>query len=295
MIFEKAKIWIIASRPHTLSAAVVPILVGTALAFQAGRFDWLLFLLTLMGALLVQVGTNLTDEFADHGTPASGEKFPAPHKVIARGLLSQRAVMGGAAVVFGLATLIGGWLVWVTGWPLLVVCLISLSAAYGYSAGPWPLGDFALGELTVFLLMGPVMVGATYFVQARQLTGEVLAYSLPVAALVSAILIVNNLRDREEDSKGGRWTLTTLFGETAVRLLYSGLLVLAFAIPLREALLRETGLLLLPWLTLPLALMILIRIWRHGEKAQLHRVLKATSALHLLFGLLLALGVVLGG
>jgi 1,4-dihydroxy-2-naphthoate octaprenyltransferase len=286
---ETARAWIAASRPHTLSAAAVPVAVGSALAAAQGQFAWHLFALTLLGSLLVQIGTNFTDEFADHGATASAHKYLAPHKVIARGLLSVRAVKLGALAVFALATLIGLRLVAHAGWPLLAVCVVSLACAYGYSAGPLPLGDLALGEGVVFLLMGPVMVMSTVYVQTLHWEALALWYSLPVGALVTAILMANNLRDAEEDRIHGRRTLVTVFGVRAVRTAHGVLVALAFACPLLALLAGwATPWVLLPWLTLPLA----FRVWRllraEGQRERLHAALKGTSGLHLGYGLLLA-------
>lgn len=293
-------VWFTAARPHTLSASAVPVLVGSALAARMNLFSWDLFALTLCGSLLVQIGANFTDEFADHGASASANKFPAPHKVIARGLLSPRAVKLGAAVVFGMAGVIGIYLVSVSGWPLLAVCGVSLAVAYGYSAGPLPLGDLALGEMLVFVVMGPLMVMSTVFVQTGGWEAMAFWLSLPVAALVTAILIANNLRDAEEDRRHGRRTLVTVFGPAPLRTIYLALLALAFGTPLAMALLgRSSFWLLLPMLTLPLAFRLLL--WLRNEHDQpamhktiLHRALKGTSALHLLFGLLLAAAVLIG-
>ena len=298
-------VWFTAARPHTLSASAVPVLVGSAYAAGIDRFSWELCFLTLCGSLLVQIGANFTDEFADHGAGDSADKFPAPHKVIARGLLSTRAVKLGAAVVFGLATGIGVYLVSLSGWPLLAVCGVSLAVAYGYSAGPLPLGDFALGEALVFVVMGPVMVMSTVFVQTGAWEAMAFWLSLPVAALVTAILIANNLRDATEDRRQGRRTLVTVFGAGPVRTLYVALLALAFGAPLAMVLLgRASFWLLLPWLTLPLAFRLLLWLRDGIEQAAphqpsvrqsiLHRALKGTSALHLLYGLLLT-AAVLGG
>ncbi len=289
-------IWFVAARPHTLSASVVPVAVGSALAAADGAFGWGLFLLCVVGAVLVQVGANFTDEYADHDATASAHKYLAPHKVIARGLLSHGAVRLGALAVFGAATLIGIWLVWKTGWPLLVVCLVSLAVAYAYSAGPLPLGDYAAGEALVFVIMGPVMVGASYYVQAGDFSWGTLWAALPVGALVSAILVVNNLRDEEEDRRNGRRTLVTVFGAAPVRAAYLGLLLLAFGSPLAAILLGEAGpWLALPWLTLPPALRVALLVSRGRERDTLHRALKSTSALHLLFGLALTAGLLLEG
>jgi 1,4-dihydroxy-2-naphthoate polyprenyltransferase len=291
-----AQAWIAASRPHTLSAAAVPVAVGSALAAAQGRFTWELCALTLLGSLLVQIGTNFTDEFADHGATASEHKFLAPHKVIARGLLSARAVKLGALAVFGLATLIGLRLVAHAGWPLLAVCLLSLACAYGYSAGPLPLGDIALGEPIVFLLMGPVMVMSTVYVQTLDWQALALWYSLPVGALVTAILMANNLRDVEEDRLHGRRTLVTVFGTPAVRAAHAALLALAYASLPAAWLAGWAGpWVLLPWLTLPLALHVLRLLRGAGGRERLHAALKGTSGLHLSFGLLLTLGLLLEG
>ncbi len=289
-----ASAWIAASRPHTLSAAAVPVAVGSALAAGQGHFAWGLFALTLLGALLVQIGTNFTDEFADHGTTASAHKYLAPHKVIARGLLSVRAVKIGSTVVFGLATLIGLRLVMQTGWPLLVVCAVSLACAYGYSAGPLPLGDLALGEPIVFVLMGPVMVVSTVYVQTLAWQALALWYSLPVGALVTAILMANNLRDEQEDRLHGRRTLVTVFGARAVRAAHAALLAGAYASPLVALLAGwASAWLLLPWLSLPLAARVLRLLRSEGAREPLHAALKGTSGLHLLYGLLLTVALLL--
>ena len=286
---ETARAWIAASRPHTLSAAAVPVAVGSALAAAQGQFAWHLFALTLLGSLLVQIGTNFTDEFADHGATASAHKYLAPHKVIARGLLSVRAVKLGALAVFALATLIGLRLVAHAGWPLLAVCVVSLACAYGYSAGPLPLGDLALGEGVVFLLMGPVMVMSTVYVQSLRWDWLALWYALPVGALVTAILMANNLRDGVEDRLLGRRTVVTLFGARAVRAAHGAMVLLAFlSPPLAMAAGWSTPWVLLSWLTLPLALRVRGLLRAEDDRERLHRALKGTSALHGAFGLLLA-------
>jgi 1,4-dihydroxy-2-naphthoate octaprenyltransferase len=286
--------WLAAARPHTLSAAVVPVLVGTALARGQPGFAWSVCGLTLLASLLVQIGANFVDEYSDHGATASAHKYLAPHKVIARGQLSAGQVRAGALAVFGAATLIGLALVWRAGWPLFWLALGSLAVAYFYSGGPRPLGDYALGEPLVFVTMGPVMVMGTVFAQVSRWEGAALLYSLPVAALVTAILMANNLRDSEEDRRHGRRTIVTVFGKAAVRTGYVTLLALAFAVPaLQAAQGAASGWLWLPWLTLPLAARVAGWVLRAEDRDTLHRALRATSALHLSFGVLLAAGLLL--
>lgn len=283
--------WLLAARPHTLSAAVVPVMVGGAVAHTLGPLSVDLFILTLIGALLVQIGANFTDEFADHEATASANKYPAPHKVIARGLLTKGAVKKGALVVFSLATLIGATLIFKSGWELLLLCVFSLAAAYFYSAGPRPLGDIALGEPLVFVMMGPVMVMGTVFVQTLAWEYRAWWFSLPVGTLVTAILVANNLRDAREDAANKRRTLVTVFGERPLRGVYYGLIAVAYLVPLIMA---TTGAhaywVLLPWLAAPLALKAIKNIRAQGKRDLQHRGLKLTSAHHAVFGLLLALG-----
>ena len=188
-----------ASRPFTLPASVVPVLVGSALAFREGQADPGLFVLILVASLLVQVGANLVDEYSDHGRVEEGGKMIAPYKVIALGLLSVRAVKLGALISFGLATLAGLYIVAVTGWPILVVSLASLAAAYLYAGGPKPLGAYAIGQPMVFVFMGLIMVMGTYYVHTQTLTVESFLLAASVGCTVTAILVANDLRDREED------------------------------------------------------------------------------------------------
>jgi 1,4-dihydroxy-2-naphthoate octaprenyltransferase len=286
--------WFAAARPHTLSAATVPVLVGSALAYGRPGFAWSVFALTLLASLLVQIGANFVDEYSDHGATASAHKYLAPHKVIARGQLSAGQVRAGALAVFGVATLIGLGLVWRAGWPLFWLALGSLAVAYLYSGGPRPLGHYALGEPLVFVTMGPVMVMGTVFAQLSRWEAAALVYSLPVAALVTAILMANNLRDGEEDRRNGRHTIVTVFGRSAVRTGYLALLALAFAVPAVQALQGAgSAWLWLPWLTLPLAARVAGWILRGQERDTLHRALRGTSALHLTFGVLLTAGLLL--
>ncbi len=287
------KAWFAASRPHTLSAATVPVLVGTALAYGRPGFAWSVLALTLGASLLVQIGANFVDEYSDHGATASAHKYLAPHKVIARGLLTAGQVKAGALLVFGMATLIGAGLVWRAGLPLLGLCLGSLAVAYLYSGGPLPLGDYALGEPLVFVTMGPVMVMGTVYAQTSTWEPVALIYSLPVAALVTAILVANNLRDGDEDRRNGRRTIVTVFGRGIVRTAYLALLAVAFAVPaLRAAQGDASPWLWLPWLTLPLAVRDFLWIARAEDRDTLHRALQGTSALHLSFGVLLTVGLV---
>lgn len=283
--------WYWAIRPFTLSASVVPVVVGSALAVHYGTLNWFLLVLVLLGSVLVQGGTNLTDEYADHAAgKAAGKKIQAPYKVIARGLLTPPQVLAGALTCFGLAALIGVYLVLRTGWPLALVCVASVAVAYAYSAGPYPLGNLGLGEPLVFVFMGPVMVLASFYVQTHTLTWPAVWVSLPVGCLVTAILVVNNLRDVEEDQQSGKVTLVALWGRQPVIWLHGLLLAVAFG---SVVLLVLSGVgswvWLAPLLVLPRGVAVAKMVRQGTERAVLHHALQGTARLHLHFGLLLAL------
>jgi 1,4-dihydroxy-2-naphthoate octaprenyltransferase len=283
--------WYWAIRPFSLSAAIVPVVVGSALAAHTGTFRWGLFVLVLLGSVLVQSGTNLTDEYADHAQgQATSQKVQAPYKVIARGLLTPHQVLAGALACFGLAALIGAYLVLQTGWPLVLVCLASVLVAYGYSAGPYPLGNLGLGEPLVFVFMGPVMVLASFYVQTHTLTWPAVWVSLPVGCLVTAILVVNNLRDSEEDRHSGKVTLVALWGRRLVIWFYDLLLLVAFGSVI-VLVLSGVGAWgwLAPLLVLPRGIAVARMVQYGTERAVLHQALQGTAKLHLQFGLLLAL------
>lgn len=294
-ILEAVRIWYRAVRPFTLSAAIAPVLVGTALAFQEGHDNLGLFILVLLASLLVQISTNLIDEYSDHARPEGKEKFLAPYKVIALGLLSSRSVKTAAIVCFGIATLIGLYLIYIAGWPILVMCLGSAAVAYFYSAGPRPLGTLGLGHPLVFIFMGPVMVLGSYYIQTGVFTPEALWLSLAVGCTVTAILVANDIRDLEEDRKAGKVTLVSLFGRKFGRLEWTGLFIASCIIVLVLVGTGEIGLpALLFLLALPEAIKSLRRVWKGKERSELTTALRSTSNLHLLFGLFLAVGLVIG-
>ena len=292
---NKLKAWFWASRPFTLTAAVVPVLVGSALAFRDGEFSPGLFVLVLIACLLVQIAANLVDEYSDHARPEGGEKLLAPYKVIALGLLSSRAVKLGAAFCLGTAAAIGIYLISVAGWPILVICLSSVAVTYFYSAGSSPLGSIGLGHPLVFVFMGPIMVLGAYYVQTRSFTAEALWYSIPMACTVTAILAANDLRDLEEDRSAGKITPVTLFGRLFVKWELTALVAAAFGIIITLAITGKWHLwVLLSGLAIPQAVKTLKVVWHGHDRPGLALALRSTARLHGLLGLLLACGVALG-
>jgi 1,4-dihydroxy-2-naphthoate octaprenyltransferase len=282
----RIRIWLLAARVSTLSAAVVPVLVGSAAVHQ--YFEPVRFVVALLASLLIQLGTNLANDYFDFRSGADAEGRLGPPRTVQSGLLSPSAVALAAAVSFGLAALLGLYLVAVGGWPILAIGLASIAAAVLYTGGPWPLGYHGLGDLCTFLFFGVFAVLGMEYVYTHEFTTTGLVVSIPVAALVTAILVVNNLRDIDSDRKVGKYTLAAIIGRRATRAEYVLLLAAAYTTPLALRLAGHmSNWFWLPWLSLPLAVP-LTRLMLLGEGRALNPALKGTSRLHLVFGILFA-------
>lgn len=283
-------VWLLAVRLPSLTAAVVPVLAGTAVAadetFRPG-----LFVLALLGSMALQAGTNLVNDFYDHEFGVDTAISLGPSGVIQRGLLSARAVLAGGLVAFAIGGALGLTIVAFVGWQVLPLGVASVLAGYAYTAPPLKLAYRALGELIVFVFMGPVIVMGAAYVQLEAWTWEAFLASLPVGLLVSAILHANNLRDIEGDRATGKRTLASLVGRPAADVELAVLVLGAFAaviVLVAAGSAPLTGLVALA--ALPAALRLLSRLRRSRDARSLNRVLLDAVGAHLLFGLLWALG-----
>ncbi len=289
-------IWLMAARLRTLPAAVAPVLVGTSLALGAGRFRPLAFVAALLGAVFIQVGTNLSNDYSDARRGADTEDRLGPVRVTAGGLVPPNRVLFATYVTFGLAVLCGVYLVAVAGWELIAVGAVSILAGVLYTGGPRPYGYEGLGELFVFLFFGIVAVSGSYFVQVRELAWEAYACAIPVGLLASAILVVNNVRDLETDRRAGKRTLAVRLGRERTRALYTAMVAGAFALaPLPWLLGSMTAWLLLPWCAIPLAIPLVRIVRTRVDGPSLNGALAKTGALQLVFCLLLSAGILLSG
>jgi 1,4-dihydroxy-2-naphthoate octaprenyltransferase len=278
-----------AARPATLPAAVAPVLVGTAVAVHARHFRPLPFLAALVAAVLIQIGTNFANDLFDYHKGADTTARLGPVRVTQSGLIPPRAVAYATALTFGAAVLVGLYLVAVGGLPILLIGLASIAAAILYTGGPWPLGYHGLGDVFVFIFFGLIAVTGTYYVQAGAVGSAAIAAAVPVGLLVTAILVVNNVRDIETDRAAGKGTLAVRLGRRASRVQYALLVATAYAMPLLLWLAHVTSWLFwLPWLTAPLAFQLIRTVSTHADGPTLNRALKGTGRLHLLFGLLFA-------
>jgi 1,4-dihydroxy-2-naphthoate octaprenyltransferase len=290
-----ARIWLLAARPATLPAAVVPVLVGSAAAFAGTAFVHERILLpTLVAALLIQIGTNFANDVFDFRRGADTTERLGPLRVTQGGLVSARQVLVATYITFGLALLVGLYLVLIGGWPILVIGVLCLGAGLGYTGGPWPFGYHGLGDLVCFVFFGVLAVLGSAYLQNPTITPLVVWASVPVGCLVTAILIVNNLRDIDTDRLVGKMTLAVRLGRRGTRLEYALCIAVAYAVVLGLGLAGMVGRWWwLPLLSLPLAVW-LVRFVGRNEGRPLNDALKRTGQLHLLFGVLFAAALWLG-
>jgi 1,4-dihydroxy-2-naphthoate polyprenyltransferase len=293
MIRSRARPWILAGRPQTLFASVAPVVVGTGLALQAGEFRLLPALAAYVVAVAIQIGTNFANDLGDYRRGADTAERVGPTRVTSAGLLTPRQVAAGMWVAFGIAAAAGLYLVSVGGWPVLVAGIASIAAGIAYTAGPLPLGYYGLGDLAVFVFFGLVGTIGTYYVQALAVTPLAAASAVPVGALITAILVVNNLRDAETDGAAGKRTLAVLLGRRGARIEYLALMIVAYAAPVVLMLFfGQRAWILLPFLTLPLAARLTKAVFTILGPA-LNRTLAGTSQLALLYSLAFAAGLLL--
>ena len=281
-------VWILAVRPRTLPAAAAPVFVGSGLAVHHGRFALLPALAALVGALLIQIATNLANDYYDFVRGADTSERVGPVRVTQAGLLTPRAVHRGMVAALLAALLVGVYLVWIGGWPIVVIGLASLAAAVGYTAGPFPLAYHGLGDLFVFAFFGPVATAGTYHVQALSFSGEAVLAGAGVGALSTAILVVNNLRDRATDERAGKRTLAVRMGAGATRLQYLLLLATGAAVPpLGVALFGWPPATLSASLALGLASVPARRVLAHRDPRELLPALGETARVLAVYGLML--------
>lgn len=282
--------WVMATRPATLTAAATPVLVGTACAHAVGGFRPGPALAALTGAFLLQIGANLANDLFDFEKGADTAERLGPTRVVQSGLLSPSAVRAGMAVTFGLALLVGAYLVWVAGPVIVLIGLLSIAAAVAYTGGPYPLAYNALGDIAVLLFFGFVAVGGTAFVQVGHVPTLAWIAAIPVGTLTTAILVVNNVRDIETDARAGKRTLAVRLGRRGAVAEYALLIAAAYAVPVALVLAgRLSAWGLLPLATAPLAIQLFRRV-RHQRGRALNPALGGTARLLFLFGALFALG-----
>ena len=282
--------WYMATRPFSFTASVIPVLVGTFLAAQQeGNFKWLLFGMVMLASVMVHAASNLVNDYFDWRNGADKPAALGRGGAIQRGIIKPRGIFWFGIVLFVVATALGLVIVWMVGWQVLLFALPSLAAAYFYTGGPKPLGYVALGEATVFIFMGPMIVLGSYFVQTELITWTAFLISVPVGLMVTAILQANNIRDIADDLEANKRTVATFIGRRWANLEFILLIAGAYAVTLVVALggVTSAGLLIV-FITLPRAITVIRTVLQRDEARALNYALRQTAGLHLQFGLLVS-------
>ncbi len=288
------RVWLLAARPKTLPAAVAPVIVGSAMAYAHQRFVLLPAMAALAVALLLQVGVNLANDYFDFTKGIDTEDRLGPVRVTQSGLISPGRVKFSMTMVFALSLLPGLYLISIGGWPVVVIGAASIIAALAYSGGPFPLASHGFGDLFAFIFFGLVAVCGTYYVQALNLTPMVVLMGIIVGLLITAILVVNNLRDIQTDRKTGKRTLAVMIGDKSTRAEYTILLAGGYAIPVFIWLGGfASAWVLLPLASLPLAFLQIRLIRQPSDGPALNDLLAKTARLSFFFSVLLSIGLIL--
>lgn len=284
-------VWLLAVRPKTLGAAVAPILIGTAMAYAVDKGHAVAALAALLGALLIQIGTNFSNDYFDFVKGADTEERLGPIRATQAGLVTPEAMRRNFVVVFGLAVLVGIYLVYRGGWPIVIIGVLSIASGILYTSGPMPLGYLGLGDLFVLIFFGPVAVGGTFYVQTLELPLEVILAGFGPGLLATALLAVNNLRDEPTDKKVGKRTLAVRFGPAFARGEFLTAFALALILPFILAFWTNGH-----WFACLSALIIIpgrspIRQIISGvEGVELNETLAATGKLIILYSILFSFG-----
>ncbi len=292
---SRARIWVMACRPATLTAAVVPVMVGAAVSVHAvgvGGLRLGALLAALFGAMMIQIGTNLANDVFDAEKGADTAERLGPTRVTQSGLLTPSEVRRGMVVSFGLATLAGVYLVASAGWPIVAIGVASIASGIAYTGGPYPLGYNGLGDVFVFVFFGLVAVCGTAFVSTGAVPALAWLAAVPVGALATAVLVVNNVRDRNTDVGAGKRTLVVRFGRRFGTVEYALLWAAAWAVPVLLAVRDGAPVRLLPLLTIPAGIK-LIRTVATTEGRPLNDTLASTAKMLLAFGVLFSLSLVI--
>jgi 1,4-dihydroxy-2-naphthoate octaprenyltransferase len=285
--------WIVAARPATLTAAFAPVAVGTACAWDVGAFRWDAALAALIGAFLIQIATNFANDLYDFQKGADTEGRLGPVRAAQAGLLKVGQLRRGIIVTFAFALGIGIYLTWIAGPAVIAIGLSSIAAGLAYTGGPFPLAYNGLGDVFVMAFFGFVAVCGTAFVQALHVPDVAWFASIPIGALATAILVVNNVRDFEGDALAGKRTIVVRFGRPGGVNEYAFLLLVAYATPAALFLLGWAGAWVgLPLLTIPWALMLAQSVSR-DRGAVLNQTLAGTAKLLSVYGILFAIGIAL--
>ena len=290
---SKLNSWFLASRPKTLLAAVVPVMVGSALAISMKKFFLPYSIVALLCSILIQIGTNFTNDLYDFLKGSDTVKRKGPRRVLASGLISAKEMKVAIILVFGTTFLLGLYVVYSAGLIILWVGILSIFAGIIYTAGPFPLAYNGLGDVFVFIFFGIVGTMGTFYLHTQEISLLALLVSIPVGALITNILVVNNFRDVDEDREANKNTLAVILGRTFSKWQFIIMITISYLTSIILFLkFNYSYWILLPFLTLPIAV-LLVKMLNTLKGEQLNKTLELSAKFAGLFGLLFSIGLVL--
>ena len=284
--------WVIASRPKTMTAAIAPVLLGSALAYYEGAFDIITFFVILIAACLIQIGTNLTNDLFDYIKGADNNDRLGPKRAMQAGLILEHEMKRAIFIVFSLSICFGFYLALLGGWIIVGIGLLSILFAILYTGGPYPLAYNGLGDIFVFIFFGLIAVSGTYYLYTDYFSINSFILGSSAGCLATAILVVNNLRDVDNDKEYGKNTLAVYFGKKFTQFEYLLLMIIAYIIPIYISIeLGNKSSIYIVYFTLPICIRLIIDVF-YKKNSMLNETLEATAKLLLLYSLLLSFGIV---
>ena len=284
--------WVLASRLKTLPAAISPVLVGVSLAIHDGEFQPFIAFMTLLAAVLIQIGANFANDVYDFLNGSDREDRLGPTRATQSGLISPEDMKKGMWLVFALAICVGFYLAYIGGWPIVWIGLASIASAIAYTGGPYPLGYHGWGDIFVFVFFGIIAVPGTYYLQSGFVSYDSILFGIPLGALSTAILIVNNLRDADTDVKSGKRTLAVRFGKSFVKIEYIVMMIIAFTIPIYILQFWDEFSLYIILFLLPISIQHIQSLYTKTGSS-LNLVLANTAKFLFHFSILLSIGLIL--
>lgn len=282
-------------RPHTLTASMTPVLIGTAIAIDRGRIDFILFVAMLLASILVQSAVNMFNEYFDFKRGLDTKDSVGIGGVIVRDEISEHGVLRTAVLFFAISVLLGAYISARTTWWVALAGSVSMIIGYLYSGGKSPIAYTPFGELTAGILMGPMIVVIAFYIQTGSITANSVILSFPISILVAAILLANNIRDAEGDKRKGRRTLAILLGQSTATTVLFGMFIAAFTLVVLFVILENVSpFVLIVFASAPNSIRS-IKVFRSKHTPlEMMPAMKAASALHLQFGLLFTAGIIIG-
>ena len=284
--------WVIASRPKTMTAAIAPVLLGSALAYYEGAFDIIIFFVILIAACLIQIGTNLTNDLFDYIKGADNNDRLGPKRAMQAGLILEPEMKRAIFIVFSLSICFGFYLALLGGWIIVGIGLLSILFAILYTGGPYPLAYNGLGDIFVFIFFGLIAVSGTYYLYTDYFSINSFILGSSAGCLATAILVVNNLRDVDNDKEYGKNTLAVYFGKKFTQFEYLLLMIIVYIIPIYISIdLGNKASIYIVYFTLPICIRLIIDVF-YKKNSMLNETLETTAKLLLLYSLLFSFRIV---